>query len=160
MIEFFSICTDASSTIVDGVRKDIGDPTEVALVVAKQNYVENPEYEIYPRINDLPFDSDRKMMTVVLDYNGKYLVITKGAPDIIMDHCLDQSMKDAMSQANDTMADSALRVLGVGYKVVDSLPSEVTSETLEKDLTLLGLVLAIGIVVDDAIVVVENVERI
>lgn len=140
MIEFFSICTDAVSEEVDGVRKDIGDPTEVALVVACQKYVNNPIYNKYQRINDLPFDSDRKMMSVILDYNGQYLVITKGAPDIIMEHCLDQSMKDAMSQANDTMADSALRVLGVGYKVVDSLPNELTSETVEKDLTFLGLV--------------------
>ena len=47
MIEFFSICTDASSTIVDGVRKDIGDPTEVALIVACQNFVKNPVYSKY-----------------------------------------------------------------------------------------------------------------
>ena len=140
MIEFFSICTDASSTVVDGVRKDIGDPTEVALVVAKQNYIKNPEYEKYSRINDLPFDSDRKMMSVVLDYNGKYLVITKGAPDIIMSHCKNQEESAKMSIANDTMAGKALRVLGIGYKIVDTLPSELTSENTECDLTFLGLV--------------------
>ena len=140
MIEFFSICTDASSTEVDGVRKDIGDPTEVALIVAQQKYISNPEYLKYERINDLPFDSDRKMMTVVLDYNGKYLVITKGAPDIIMAHCKNQEEALRMDQANDEMADKALRVLGIGYKIVDSLPSELTSENTECDLEFLGLV--------------------
>ncbi len=140
MIEFFSICTDASSTVVDGVRKDIGDPTEVALIVAEQKYISNPEYLKYERINDLPFDSERKMMTVVLDYNGKYLVITKGAPDIIMQHCVNKEEAEKMDQANDAMADKALRVLGIGYKIVDSLPSELTSENTECDLEFLGLV--------------------
>ena len=140
MIEFFSICSDASSTIVDGVRKDIGDPTEVALVVACQNYVENPTYTKYQRVYDLPFDSDRKMMSVILDYEGKYLVITKGAPDIILSKCSnkDEVYENAMN-ANNEMASNALRILGVGYKVIDEV-TELTSEIIENDLTFLGLV--------------------
>ena len=141
MLEFFSICTDASSTIVDGVRKDIGDPTEVALIIACQNYVKNPIYDQYQRIEDLPFDSDRKMMTVILDYNGKYLVITKGAPDIVMANSIHTSEEEAqMLDANNQMADKALRVLGVAYKIVDALPTELTPATVETGLTFLGLV--------------------
>ncbi|MBR2891983.1 MAG: calcium-translocating P-type ATPase, PMCA-type [Bacilli bacterium] len=141
MLEFFSICTDASSTVVDGVRKDIGDPTEVALIVACQNFVKEPVYAKYARIEDLPFDSDRKMMSVILDYEGKYLVITKGAPDVIMSHCHNRAAEEAnMLEANNLMASKALRVLGVGYKVLDKLPTEVTIETIENDLTFLGLV--------------------
>lgn len=141
MLEFFSICTDASSTIVDGVRKDIGDPTEVALIIACQNYVKNPIYDQYKRIEDLPFDSDRKMMTVILDYNGKYLVITKGAPDIVMSNSIHTSEEEAqMLDANNQMADKALRVLGVAYKIVDTLPTELTPVNVETGLTFLGLV--------------------
>ena len=141
MIEFFSICTDASSTIVDGVRKDIGDPTEVALIIACQNYVKNPIYDQYKRIEDLPFDSDRKMMTVILDYNGKYLVITKGAPDIVMANSIHTSEEETnMLDANNQMADKALRVLGVAYKIVDTLPTELTPVNVETGLTFLGLV--------------------
>ena len=141
MLEFFSICTDASSTIVDGVRKDIGDPTEVALIIACQNYVKNPIYDQYQRIEDLPFDSDRKMMTVILDYNGKYLVITKGAPDIVMANSIHTSEEEAqMLDANNQMADKALRVLGVAYKIVDALPTELTPANVETGLTFLGLV--------------------
>lgn len=141
MLEFFSICTDASSTIVDGVRKDIGDPTEVALIIACQNYVKNPIYDQYQRIEDLPFDSDRKMMTVILDYNGKYLVITKGAPDIVMSNSIHTSEEEAqMLDANNQMADKALRVLGVAYKIVDTLPTELTPANVETGLTFLGLV--------------------
>ena len=141
MLEFFSICTDASSTIVDGVRKDIGDPTEVALIIACQNYVKNPIYDQYQRIEDLPFDSDRKMMTVILDYNGKYLVITKGAPDIVMANSIHTSEEEAqMLDANNQMADKALRVLGVAYKIVDTLPTELTPVNVETGLTFLGLV--------------------
>lgn len=140
MLEFFSICTDASSTIVDGVRKDIGDPTEVALIVAQQKYLSNPEYGVYERINDLPFDSERKMMSVILDYKGKYLVITKGAPDVIMAHCKSQEEAIKMDQANAEMASKALRVLGLAYKIIDTLPIELTSEKIECDLEFLGLV--------------------
>ncbi len=142
LIEFFSICTDASSTIdEEGNRKDIGDPTEVALVVANQKYVKEPVYAKYPRIQDLPFDSDRKMMSVILDYDGKYLVITKGAPDIIMSHCVNRSQEEEkMLEANNQMASKALRVLGLGYKVLDRLPEEVNFETIENELTFLGLV--------------------
>ena len=141
MLEFFSICTDASSTIVDGVRKDIGDPTEVALIIACQNYVKNPIYDQYQRIEDLPFDSDRKMMTVILDYNGKYLVITKGAPDIVMANSIHTNEEEAqMLDANNQMADKALRVLGVAYKIVDTLPTELTPVNVETGLTFLGLV--------------------
>ena len=140
MIEFFAICSDASSTIVDGVRKDIGDPTEVALVVAMQNYVKEPTFTKYARAYDLPFDSDRKMMSVILDYEGKYLVITKGAPDIVLSRCenKDSVYNDAMN-ANDEMASNALRILAVAYKIVDEV-NELTSDVIENNLTFLGLV--------------------
>ncbi len=140
MLEFFSICTDASSTVVNGVRKDIGDPTEVALIVASQNYVKDPDYLKYSRIADLPFDSDRKMMSVILDYNGKKLVITKGAPDIVMEHSINQDISSAITNANEQMAERALRVLGIGYKIIDELPLELTSENIENNLEFLGLV--------------------
>ena len=140
MIEFFAICSDATSTVVDGVRKDIGDPTEVALVVAREKYIENPLYSKYKRVEDLPFDSDRKMMSVILDYEGKYLVITKGAPDIVLSRCSNQNSveADAMN-ANNEMASNALRILAVAYKLVDEI-GELTSENIENNLTFLGLV--------------------
>lgn len=141
MIEFFSICTDATSKIVDGVRKDIGDPTEIALIVACEKYVKEPIYTKYQRIEDLPFDSDRKMMSVVLDYEGKKLVITKGAPDVILSRCSNKEEVEADAlNANNEMASSALRVLGVAYKIVDELPLELTSDNVERELTFLGLV--------------------
>ena len=140
MIEFFSICSDASSTVVDGVRKDIGDPTEVALVVACQKYIENPVYSKYRRAYDLPFDSDRKMMSVILDYEGKYLVITKGAPDVVLSRCANKEEAEEKAMiANNEMASGALRVLSVAYKLIDEVP-ELTSENIENDLTFLGLV--------------------
>lgn len=140
MIEFFSICSDASSTVVDGVRKDIGDPTEVALVVACEKYVDTPQYAKYQRVYDLPFDSDRKMMSVILDYEGKYLVITKGAPDVVLSRCNNkEEVYDKAMQANNDMASNALRILGVCYKVIDEV-TELTSEVIENDLTFLGLV--------------------
>ena len=139
MIEYFSLCSDAKSEIVDGELKEIGDPTEIALVVACQKYVQNKKVNEQDRFADLPFDSDRKMMTVIYKYQGKYLSITKGAPDIILEHSSYKPDEQRALLANEEMASDALRVLGIGYRIFDILP-ELTSENIENDLTFVGLV--------------------
>ncbi len=140
LVELFAICTDAKSEMVDGKLKEIGDPTEIALVVAAQKYTKQPKYAQYKRIADLPFDSERKMMTVILDCNGKYLVITKGAPDIVVDRSLRTDKTLRAIEINEQMASESLRVLGLGIKYLDQLPKELVSEEIEKDLTFVGLV--------------------
>lgn len=141
MLEFFSICTDASTKIVDGKRIDIGDPTEIALIVACDKYVKNKIYHKYKRIKDLPFDSERKLMTVVLNYEGKKLVITKGAPDVILSHSINSPIeKNKALDANDKMARDALRVLGVAYKIVDDISNDFNNSEIEQNLNFLGLV--------------------
>lgn len=139
MIEYFSLCSDAKSEVIDGEVKEIGDPTEIALVVACQKYVQNKQYDIKNRFVDLPFDSDRKMMTVIYKTGDKYISITKGAPDIILKHSSYKPDETKALQANEEMASDALRVLGVGYRIFDSLP-ELTSENIENDLIFVGLV--------------------
>ena len=139
MIEYFSLCSDAKSEVVDGELKEIGDPTEIALVVACQKYVKNKMININNRFADLPFDSDRKMMTVIYKYNGKFLSITKGAPDIILEKSSYKPDEKRALLANEEMASDALRVLGIGYRIFDTLP-ELTSENIENDLTFVGLV--------------------
>lgn len=111
-----------------------GDPTEAALVHATP--VSKTELDaLYPRVLEIPFSSERKMMTTVHKIgNGKYRVVSKGAPDILMAHCTSRS---AAAQ-NEAMARRALRVLGVAYKDLPSLPTDRAS--LEKDLIFCGLI--------------------
>ena len=135
LLQYFAICCDASISNVDGEIKRVGDPTELALLdVANNN---NIEYLYAKRVKDLPFDSERKLMTTVIEKNGKYLAITKGAPDVVFGISTNQYKISKMSKINSEMADEALRVLAIAIKLFDSIP---TDSELEKEMELLGLV--------------------
>ena len=137
MMLYFAICCDAKVEEKDGKVVRIGDPTELALLDMNTLYG-NESINDYKRVLDLPFDSDRKLMTTVILVEGKYIAITKGAPDRVINLCVDsKEEKDAALNANDEMAKNALRVLALGIKVFDYLPKE---EELEFDLDLIGLV--------------------
>lgn len=138
LLIYFALCTDALITSTDGEEKRIGDPTELALldVVNKHQLVSKYEGK---RIADIPFDSERKMMSVIFKNGDGYLVITKGAPDIIIDHST-LCNKNAPILANHEMASLALRVLGLGIKRLHKLPTKITSEIIEQDLEFIGLV--------------------
>ena len=137
MILYFAVCCDARIEEKDGKTVRIGDPTELALL-DMNNLYGNESINDYNRVLDLPFDSDRKLMTTVIEVEGKYIAITKGAPDKVINLCNDpQAEKDAALNANNEMAANALRVLALGISVFDELPSE---EDLEHDLDLIGLV--------------------
>ena len=137
-----TLCCDGSVTYgADGKETHIGDPTETAiLVAAHKNGLEQEALNgKYPRLGELPFDSDRKLMTSVNQMEGKTVVIVKGAFDVMAARCVKGDL-EAAREKNDEMSRQALRVLAVGYKVISSLPEELTSEALENGLTLLGLV--------------------
>ena len=93
----------------------------------------------YPRLAEIPFDSDRKLMTTVNRIDGKNIVIVKGAFDVMASRCIAGNRKKA-AQINEEMSKNALRVLAIGYKVIDQVPEEPTSEQLENGLTFMGLV--------------------
>ena len=137
LISYFALCCDAQITYVDGVEKRIGDPTETALIEFNNLY--GKKIDKIERIADLPFDSIRKMMTVVVKVNNHYLSITKGAPDIILNRSLlSDKDKQEILNANTNMASRALRVLGLGIKAHANKPE--CNEKLEENLTFLGLV--------------------
>ena len=137
MMLYFAICCDAKIEMKDGEPVRIGDPTELALL-DMNNLYGNEKITDYSRVLDLPFDSDRKLMTTVISVDGKYIAITKGAPDRVINLCNDsQEEKDAALAANTQMAENALRVLALGIRVFDNLPTEAD---LEHDLDLIGLV--------------------
>lgn len=135
LLQYFAVCCDASINIVDDEEKRIGDPTELALLdVCLKN---NIDYKNFKKVLDLPFDSERKLMTTVISVDSKYIAITKGAPDVVFKIANNKEKVNFFNQVNKNMADEALRVLGLGISVYSTLPKE---EDLEKDITLLGLV--------------------
>ena len=137
MLNAFTLCSDAS--IDDG--KVLGDPTEVALVEAskKMNFEKKALMEKYPRVGELAFDSDRKMMSVILKDGDHYVSITKGGPDVILSRCRNVDSDQAMA-ANDEMAKDALRVLAVAVKKYDTMPTNITVEEIENDMDFIGFV--------------------
>ena len=136
VIQYFALCCDAKINIVDGVEQRIGDPTETALIEANNLY--GKPIDSIRRLADVPFDSDRKMMSVLVEINGKFVLITKGAPDIVIKNSINDGLEYAL-QVNNNMAVRALRVLAVAVRVFDKLPNHI-DENLEKDMTFLGLV--------------------
>ena len=137
MLDAFTLCSDAS--IDEG--KVMGDPTEVALVEAsdKMGHDRTTLMNQYPRVGELAFDSERKMMSVILKEGDHYVSVTKGGPDVLLARCHNADVKEAM-QANDIMANEALRVLGVAFKRYDSIPKDITTEEIENNMTFIGFV--------------------
>ena len=118
----------------------IGDATEAALIKAALDEEIDLEqlYTKHPRVNEIPFSSDRKMMTTVLKDGDKYLVTSKGAVEVIIGKCSNLTEKQRIDilKVNDKMAKSALRVLAFAYKTVEHLGGE---KEIESDLIFLGL---------------------
>lgn len=136
MITYFAICCDAAIEEKDGKIVRIGDPTELALLDI--NMVHGEDIKKYNRVLDLPFDSDRKLMTTVIKVDNKYIAITKGAPDKVIELTINnKEEKDKALNANAQMANNALRVLALGIQKFDRMPD---ADELEKDLTFIGLV--------------------
>ena len=152
-IELATMCTDVEITYEEGKANISGDPTEVAIVEEcyKLGKTKKSLYNQYQRINDIPFDSSRKMMTTIHRIGNKYRIITKGAPDVLIKRCskyysnnqissLGMSIIRLIEQQNENMAKKALRVIAVGYKDVDSLPTKIESNYIENDLIFTGLI--------------------
>ncbi|MCX7812378.1 MAG: calcium-transporting P-type ATPase, PMR1-type [Pseudothermotoga sp.] len=145
-----TLCNDAFIAFKGNTKVTSGDPTEIALAAAAWDFglkKEELEKEM-PRVYEIPFDSDRKMMTTVHKRNASFVSYTKGAPDIVVARCTkyvsisgeinDLTEKDKIEilQANQRMAQDGLRVLAVAYKNVE----ENEYKELEQDLIFLGLI--------------------
>ena len=141
LLTWGTLCCDGSVEFEGDKEVHLGDPTETAIVLAAHKLGNEKEAlnESCPRIASLPFDSDRKLMTTVNKIDGKLIAVVKGAFDVMATRCIAGDIEKARS-VNDAMSADALRVLAVGYKELDSVSEEPTSEELEYGLTFLGLV--------------------
>ena len=141
ILKMAALCTDVTVEQEDDDLVIKGNPTEVAIVRAvEENYHTKAELEEkYPRVNELPFDSERKMMTTVHQMGEKYISITKGAFDVLAPRFSSGDVEQAVI-VNDRFGKRALRVIAVGYATYDEEPQDISSEALEKDLRLIGLI--------------------
>lgn len=141
LLIYGTLCCDGSVVFSDSGEQHLGDPTETSIIVAahKNGFDKNELNEKYPRLGGIPFDSDRKLMSVICDIDGKKTVIVKGAFDMLAGRCVSGDIEHA-AEINDAMANNALRVLAVAYKTIDEIPGEITSDNLENGLTFMGLV--------------------
>lgn len=139
--ELGTMCTDCKVYNKKGKIEIVGEPTEMAIVdVATRNGKNKEElYKLMPRINEIPFDSNRKMMTTIhkLEKN-KYRIITKGAPDVLLNRCIGID-RAKIQKENEQMANKALRVIAIAYKDVDNLPTNMESSNIEINLNFVGL---------------------
>jgi Ca2+-transporting ATPase len=151
-----ALCNDAFlENGDDGGWRMVGDPTEGALVVsaAKADLWQDQLARDYPRIGEVPFDSTRKRMAT-LHRDPRYgdcVAYVKGAPDLLLDlsnHVIEKGTarpltpekRRLISEVNERLASDALRVLGVAYRPLRTLPDTPTVEDIERDLTFVGLV--------------------
>ena len=147
LLEGNILCNDA--TFTDDTKT--GDPTEIALLEIgyKYNIIKDELSILHPRVEEIPFDSDRKLMTTVNKYNDVYYSFTKGAIDNLLKICnkvlikntevdLTDNLKETILNKATSMSSDALRVLGLAFKKIKS--SNMTISTLESDLIFIGMV--------------------
>ena len=142
LLETGALCCNGSVTFKeDGTEQHIGDPTETSILVAahKNGISQEKLHKEYPRLAEIPFDSDRKLMTSVNRVGGKTIAIVKGAFDVMASKCVQGDIETAR-KINDQMSANALRVLAIAYKELEQVPANPTPEELENDLIFLGLV--------------------
>ena len=147
ILELGCMCNNGIAFNEQGEYQISGEPTEVAIINAGLKYKINKDemYKIMPKINEIPFESSRKLMTTVHKIGDKYRIITKGAPDVLIKRCSKYHYNGSVYNINDSrimkiqetniaMAQKALRVLAVAYKDVSYIPNNMESELIEKDL--------------------------
>ncbi|RMC42088.1 calcium-translocating P-type ATPase, PMCA-type [Lactobacillus sp. ESL0233] len=143
----------ANDSKLDNNNKLLGDPTETALIQFALNQKIDVQQllQVHKRLQEVPFDSSRKLMSTINLDQQQYFVAVKGAPDQLLKRVtrieqngkikpITEEQRAAIAAANQEMAQKALRVLGLAYKTVDQLYDEPTTDNVEQNLIFAGLV--------------------
>ena len=147
------LCNGAQLNEQEGIYRIVGDPTEAALltVAAKAEVWKQQEEWGFPFVDELPFDSERKKMTIVRQADGRRVAFVKGAPDVLLADCVSILFNGAVRPltaedrkrvvaVNNGLTDQAMRVLGVAYRDLGTGDAKPEIDTTEKELTFVGLV--------------------
>lgn len=124
-----------NDTLSDGDSM-VGDSTEIALMEVSNEHAIRPV--VWPRLAEIAFDADRKLMTTFHEHNGRIIAFTKGAPDMLLTRC-ENVEADAIHHQVNGMAARGLRVLGFAYRYWDEVPANPNSDQHEKKMHFLGL---------------------
>lgn len=142
LLRIGALCCNGSAEVNGFETVQEGDPTEAAIVEAAIKHLNMDKTMLdstCPRMCEIPFDPERKLMSVVCIIDGRPFAIVKGGAEIIIEHCRDFN-KEAAQKASEAMAKDSLRVLGIAIKPLEEIPSNPTPEEIETDLTFAGLV--------------------
>jgi len=136
-----TLCSNGSVVVENGKETHLGDPTETSIVFAayKNGIVKDEINNKYTRIAELPFDSDRKLMSTINSIDGKNIVIVKGAIDMLLTRCTKGNLEKAKDTA-ENMSKDALRVIAVAFREIETIPDNLISEEIENNLEFMGLV--------------------
>lgn len=140
-VNAFECCLGLNQDVKEGEDgKFTGDPTEIALIEEFNEKFSNDRsfLEKFPRVAEIPFDSERKLMTTIHAFDNRFLVTCKGAVESLETKLQDNNTSNAVQKASDWSAEG-LRVIAFGYKVIDRVPNEIAQETIEHDFKLAGL---------------------
>jgi len=147
-----ALCNGAQLIQSEGAYRIVGDPTEGALLTAAAKldiWKEELEKE-FSFIDEIPFDSERKKMTIIRKSESGMAAYVKGAPDMLLNDCanieedgstrtLTEQEKSVIRNMNDELAGQAMRVLAVGYRKLDGIPDKFDAQAIESGLTFVGL---------------------
>ena len=152
-LELGAMCNDVEVQYKGRIPVLVGEATESAILDRAIAGGKRKEelYEKMPRVQDIPFESERKMMTTIHKLGPGYRIITKGAPDVLLTRCnryqkngrveyINQSIINKIERQNTKMARQALRVLAIAYSDTENLPPETNSDAIENNLIFVGLV--------------------
>ena len=152
VLECAALCNGASLIREGSAYRIVGDPTEAALLTAGEKAAVNKEAleKEFAFVDEIPFDSDRKKMTIIRRFGSRYIAYVKGAPDILLADCdtildggvirpLEAADKWRIDAANHAYAEQAMRVLAFARREMDDLPADRAPENVETRLTFLGL---------------------
>ena len=152
-LEYGSMCSDVIVEMKDGKEELMGEATEIAIVRgALEKGIDKESCEKQaPRVADIPFDSTRKRMTTIHQKGKEYLVLCKGAPDVLLSRCshylegekvypISSKIREQIEKQNEKMAENALRVIAVSYKRQEVLPSQIKMDEIENGLVFVGLI--------------------
>ena len=146
------LCNGAQLVKTDNGYRIHGDPTEAAILTCagKRNLWKNELEEMYAFVQEIPFDSERKKMTIVRKDKNGLAAFVKGAPDVLLNDCTQVHQKGAVRlltaqdrekilSVNDELACGGMRVLAVGYRILDRIPDKYEAALIENNLTFVGL---------------------
>jgi len=147
-----ALCNNAHLSMDQGQVTAAGDPTEIALLTsaAKAGILKQDEEQVFNLVEEIPFDSDRKRMTIIRRAEDDYYAFVKGAPDILLGYCthiyedgqerpINDEDRRHIREVNDELTRQALRVLGMAFRIYDEKPKDTAPEVVETGLTFVGL---------------------